>query len=164
MILVTVGSSEFPFDRLLRVLDRMPGNEALVVQHGPSAIRPAGAHCVPFLPLEELTELVRAARLVVTHAGVGSILLSLANDKRPYVVPRRRAFGETVDDHQVESARQFARAGLISLVEEPEQLAAAVLDPREEPVARLVGGGPLERDLRDYLDSVIAGPRVLEPA
>jgi UDP-N-acetylglucosamine--N-acetylmuramyl-(pentapeptide) pyrophosphoryl-undecaprenol N-acetylglucosamine transferase len=160
MILVAVGTSQFRFDRLLRAVDGLPTTEPLVVQHGPSDVRPEAARCVSFVPFHELAELIRDARVVVTHGGVGSILLSLTHGKRPFVVPRRRAFGETVDDHQVESARRFAQAGLVHLVEEPAELpsllAAAVGD--DEPV---VPAGPRElplvRDLRDYLQ------RVLEP-
>ena len=69
MILVAVGASQFPFDRLLRAVDELPRAEPLVVQHGPSAIRPVGARCLQFVPLHDLAELVREARVVVTHAG-----------------------------------------------------------------------------------------------
>jgi UDP-N-acetylglucosamine transferase subunit ALG13 len=162
MILVAVGSSQFPFDRLLRAVDDvLRRDEPLVVQHGPSELRPRGATCVPFLPMDDLARLIREARVVVTHAGVGSILLSLANGKRPCVVPRRRSFRETVDDHQLESARRFARAGLVTLVEEPRGLAdvitqaSAIYEPALEGESRLVG------DLRTYLASIL-GPRPLE--
>ena len=69
-------------------------------------------------------------------------------------MPRLRAYGETVDDHQLESARRFAEAGLVHLVEDPRQLGDAMTangddayetfaTPGEEP--QLVG------ELRDYL-------------
>lgn len=154
MIVVAVGVSEFPFDRLLRAVADVSPGERVVVQHGPSAIRPAGAECTPLLPLEQLAELVREARIVVTHAGVGSILLALANGKRPYVVPRRRRFGETVDDHQLESARRFATAGLVTLVEDPSELATAILDPTDSSVELPSGPVALVSELRDYLGEV----------
>ena len=158
MILVTVGTSRFPFDRLLRAVEALEPAEPLTVQHGPSSIQPANAVCSPFLEMDELTRLIREARVVVTHAGVGSILLSLANGKRPYVVPRRRGFNEAVDDHQLESARRFAKAGLVTLVEEPERL-GAVIDGAEadaQPLVRQDGG--LVGELREYLAVVIGQP------
>jgi UDP-N-acetylglucosamine transferase subunit ALG13 len=160
MILVAVGASQFPFDRLLRALDALPGGEALVVQHGPSAVRPANARCLKFVPMDTLAELVREARVVITHAGVGSILLSLTNGKRPLVVPRLRAFGETVDDHQLESARRFAQVGLVQLVEDPAELTAAVRTADEsdgEPI-EVGGAGSLVQELSDYLRLTIDGP------
>ena len=39
-----------------------------------------------------MVEAIRAASVVVTHAGVGSVMVSLANGKCPVVVPRRKAF------------------------------------------------------------------------
>jgi UDP-N-acetylglucosamine transferase subunit ALG13 len=155
MILVSVGASEFPFDRLLHAVAGFPSGEALVVQHGPSAVRPAGADCVPFVPLDTLATLVREARAVVTHAGVGSILFSLANGKRPYVVPRRREFGETVDDHQLESARRFAETGLVTLVEEPEELTVVLRDLRDTTIEAPTDDVPLVHELRNYIDRVV---------
>jgi UDP-N-acetylglucosamine transferase subunit ALG13 len=125
MILVTVGTSETPFDRLIRAfdVDDRP-DEELVVQHGPSSVRPRGASCVDFLPFDQLVEAIRGARLVVTHAGVGSIMTTLANGKRPIVVPRLRQFGEAVDDHQLALGRRLSESGLVVLVESPENVLA----------------------------------------
>jgi UDP-N-acetylglucosamine transferase subunit ALG13 len=155
MILVAVGASQFPFDRLLRAVEDLPGVEPVVVQHGPSEVRPSGARCMPFVPFEDLADLVRSARVVVTHAGVGSILLSLTNGTRPYVVPRRRAYGETVDDHQLESARRFAAAGLVTLVEDPQRLREALAAGATTAADVHSNGGTLVRDLAAYLAAII---------
>jgi UDP-N-acetylglucosamine--N-acetylmuramyl-(pentapeptide) pyrophosphoryl-undecaprenol N-acetylglucosamine transferase len=154
MIVVTVGSSHLPFDRLLREIDVGGFDEPLVVQHGPSRVRPAGARCVDFLPTAELATLVTDARAVVTHGGVGSILLALSNGRRPFVVPRLKAHGETVDDHQLESARRFARADLITLVEDPADLAGRI---STTTTAFASGGGEtlLVRELRDYIAAAV---------
>jgi UDP-N-acetylglucosamine transferase subunit ALG13 len=81
MILVTTGSSGGPFDRLLATVDRFGIDEEIVVQHGPSSLRPQGATCVDFVPFEQLRRLVSHARVVVSHAGVGSILLCLSSSR-----------------------------------------------------------------------------------
>lgn len=120
MIFVTIGTSE-PFDRLVRALPD-GGGEELVVQCGESSLRPEGATVHTYLPFEDLVELVRRARVVVCHAGVGTILTALANGRRPIVVPRLARFGEAVDDHQVALARRLADSGLVVLAEEPAQL------------------------------------------
>jgi UDP-N-acetylglucosamine transferase subunit ALG13 len=152
VILVTVGTNEARFDRLLEAVSTISSGERIVVQHGASGIRPAGAECVDFLPFDALVELVREARAVVTHAGVGSILVALSQGKRPLVVPRRKRFAEAVDDHQVSLAERLARAGLVTLVEDPaSQLAEAVtlasstLEQRARPTA-------LVDELRAYLE------------
>ena len=73
-----------------------------------------------------MVDAVRRARVVITHAGVGSVMVALANGKRPVVVPRRKSFGEAVDDHQLQLGRRFSAAGLVTLVEEPDHLGGAL--------------------------------------
>ena len=126
MIVVTVGTNEAPFDRLLRALDRERPAEEMLVQHGPSRVRPTGARCVEFLPYDELADEIQRARVVVMHAGVGSIMTALANGKRPVVVPRLRRFGEAVDDHQLDLGRRLHESGLVVLVESPDDVLGAL--------------------------------------
>jgi UDP-N-acetylglucosamine transferase subunit ALG13 len=149
MIFVTTGTCE-PFDRLLRAVDAASIDEELVVQHGFSAVRPRGARCVEFLPFTELVELVREARVVVTHAGVGTVLTALANGKRPVVVPRRAGAGDAIDDHQLEFARRVAAGGLVTLVEDLDDLSAA-LHGRTEAVGRIAPDRRLISELRALL-------------
>jgi UDP-N-acetylglucosamine transferase subunit ALG13 len=155
MILVATGASQFPFDRLLRAVDALPDGERIVVQHGCSTVKPARGECLDFLPMPELAALVREARAVVTHAGVGSILLCLTNGRSPLVVPRLKRFGETVDDHQLESARRFAEAGLVTLVEDPAELASALANAGDRVVAPPAREGQLVRELRTYFAETI---------
>lgn len=119
MIFVTIGATA-PFDRLLQALEPLTGEE-LVVQCGASP-GPKHATCVEYLPFDELGEHIRRARVVISHAGVGTIMRTLAAGKRPLVVPRRAQFGEAVDDHQVELARRLDDLGLVTLVEDPATL------------------------------------------
>jgi UDP-N-acetylglucosamine transferase subunit ALG13 len=158
MIFVTVGTNEARFDRLLATIDGLGAGEELIVQHGPSAIRPAGATAVDFLSFDEMVETMERARIVVTHAGVGSVMTSLLAGKRPIVVPRLHRYGEAVDDHQLPWGRRVAEAGLVVLCEDPADLAQVVasgggqLDVQLRPSRRLVG------DLREYLATAIDAP------
>jgi UDP-N-acetylglucosamine transferase subunit ALG13 len=135
MIFVTVGTNEARFDRLLQALDGVSDRERLLVQHGPSPVRPAGAESVDYLSYADLCDAIRQSRVVVTHAGVGSIMAALSNGRRPIVVPRLARFGEAVDDHQVPLARRLAESGLVTVVEELNWLAEAIdSEPESEPV------------------------------
>jgi UDP-N-acetylglucosamine transferase subunit ALG13 len=161
MILVTVGATYYPFDRLLAAVETIEHADVLV-QHGASSVRPRNARCVEFMPFEEVLEHIRAAHVVVTHAGTGSILVALANGKRPVVVPRRREFGEAIDDHQVEFARALAPSGLVTVVEDPETLSQVVagngLGNGTPPDVALEG--ELALDLGRYLRAVTDGGRL----
>jgi UDP-N-acetylglucosamine transferase subunit ALG13 len=154
-VLVTVGTNEAPFDRLLEAVSGLDlGGERVIVQHGASAVRPAGAECVDFLPYDELDDLTRRARAVVCHGGIGSVAVALAHGRRPIVVPRLRRHGEAVDDHQVPFARRLEAAGLATVVEEldrlPELLAGDQAAPMPEP------GPDLATEVAAVLDEALA--------
>jgi UDP-N-acetylglucosamine transferase subunit ALG13 len=154
VIFVTTGTCD-PFDRLLLAVDGLALHEELVVQHGISPVRPRGARCVDYLAYEELVSLVRAARVVITHAGVGSVLTALANGKQPIVVPRLAGAGDAIDDHQLEFARHAARAGIVRLVEDPHDLGEALRTGASEP-PRVVPDARLVADLRSILVAAAA--------
>ncbi len=157
MILVTTGSSGAPFERLLSAVADFDGDEELIVQHGPSRIRPAGARCIDFLPFDQLSELVGQARVVVAHAGVGSILLCGAHARRPIVVPRLARFGEVVDDHQLFLARKLDAIGAVSCVEDPAELWSVVeASPDWTSAQPTSGRSPLADDLKSYLDAILS--------
>ena len=107
MIFVTLGTHHDPFPRLIEGLQALDGDE-LVVQYGHSPAPLHAAETNQFLPFESLIEQIRTADVVVTHAGVGSILTCLRLGRTPLVVPRQSRFGEHVDDHQVELTRALA--------------------------------------------------------
>lgn len=153
MIVVTVGTNEAPFDRLLAGVAALETGEEVLVQHGPSSIRPEGASCVDFFSYDDLADAIRRARVVVMHAGVGSIMTALASGKRPIVVPRLRRFGEAVDDHQLTLGRRLHEVGLVMLVEDVGDLAGAV--ERGTPPSEIeLGANPrLVAELREFVAS-----------
>jgi UDP-N-acetylglucosamine transferase subunit ALG13 len=153
MIVVTVGTNEQPFDRLVSAAAGLDGDEPLLVQHGSSRVPHGRGEWVDFLPFEQLETHAADARVLVCHAGVGSIMLARRCGKRPIVMPRRHQLGEAVDDHQLPLARRLAEAGLVTLVEDETALAAAIRAP-EPPEAQLrkVGGADaLSADVRRVL-------------
>jgi UDP-N-acetylglucosamine transferase subunit ALG13 len=153
MIFVTVGTGEQPFDRLLRSLESLWLDEPLVIQRGSSTVSPERAACFDYLPFSDMLARMQDARVVITHAGVGSVIAALTARKRPVVVPRRRCFGEAVDDHQVEFARRLADSDLVRLVDDPRNLDSALAkgpdDRALEPAE--VEESPLVTDIRSYV-------------
>ena len=154
MIFVTLGTQRFSFDRLLRGLQGLPSGEELVVQGGASSLRPAGAVWFDFLEYAELVEQVRAARVVVAHAGVGTVLTAVREGKCPVVVPRLHRYGEAVDDHQLAFGRRLAQSGFVTLVEDPARLSEALSAASQSPPRASAPSGELVADLRDYLEGL----------
>lgn len=150
MIFVTVGTHQQPFHRLMKALEVLPAEE-LFVQYG-NAEPPAGvARAVAFQSFPEMLEAFATADVVVTHAGVGSILCATNAGHVPVVVPRLKQYGEHVDDHQVHLIRELERDGRVSVVWEMDQLADAVAaaPPRRPPVQRRPG--PLQASVKAAL-------------
>jgi UDP-N-acetylglucosamine transferase subunit ALG13 len=106
------------------------------------------------VPPEELHRLIREARVVVTHAGIGSVAAALDHGRRPVVVPRLRRFGEAVDDHQVFFARRLQAAGLVTVVEDLERL-PEVLAERDH-TAVVDAEGDLAQEIRTAIHDLLA--------
>jgi UDP-N-acetylglucosamine transferase subunit ALG13 len=162
-VFVTVGTNETRFDRLVEAAGRLvPEGERVVLQRGSSGLGAPGTDCHDFMTYQEICDHVRAARVVVTHAGVGSVAVALHHGKRPIVVPRLRRFGEAVDDHQLLFARRLAGLGLAQVVEDPADLPSAIAAaggdavsmPDPDPDLRLAIGAVVS----ELLD---AGPHAL---
>jgi UDP-N-acetylglucosamine transferase subunit ALG13 len=123
LIFVTLGTHEQQFNRLLQDVDKLPAYYERIVQYGFSTYRVSSGRCSKFFEFNEMRRLMSIASAVVTHAGVGSIVLALAAGKRPIVAPRLYQFGEHVDDHQIEIAKAFAHAGKVTLFMPGDDLA-----------------------------------------
>ncbi len=134
MIFVTVGTHHDPFARLLDALGQLDPAE-LVVQYGPGQPPPGVARAEAFMPFEQMVELFGEAEKVVTHAGVGSILLARREGHTPVVVPRRHDLGEHVDEHQAELTRALAARGTVVPVYDLAELGqiVAAAPPRRPP-------------------------------
>ena len=114
-VVVTTGTLDFSFRRLLdRLRAVLPARVQVIAQAGCDSGRLdwPGARVSATMAPDTLGSLMRAADVVVAHAGIGSALMAFEAGKSPILVPRRKRHGEHVDDHQEQIARKFARSGL----------------------------------------------------
>ncbi|MBW4643614.1 MAG: glycosyl transferase [Goleter apudmare HA4340-LM2] len=154
MILITLGTISFPFDRAILwikiLLDRQAIVEPVFIQYGSSDISLLGAHPLvtaeSMITSERLIKLVDSSRLVISHAGQGSTRL-LASRGVPFVLlPRLKRYGEHVDDHQLWFAEAVAKYGIKNFVS-LDELAQAILQPPPHFKGQLFGNPKLT----DYL-------------
>jgi exopolysaccharide biosynthesis glucuronosyltransferase PssE len=147
VIFVTLGTHEQPFERALDGLAELHLQDELVIQHGHTPRRDEPpATWIDFGSYDELLGLLRNARAVVCHAGVGTILSSLGVGKCPVVIPRLKRFGEHVDDHQLQITRAFAARGIVIPCLDPQRdLAACIARAGTSTARRPAPAG----DLRD---------------
>ncbi|MBE9009896.1 glucosyl transferase [Pseudanabaenaceae cyanobacterium LEGE 13415] len=116
MILVTVGTEQYGFDRLMSWITILMRHgliqEQVIVQYGASKRLPSNAIVHKTVPIDRFTDLIQQARLVISHCGEGSLFM-LEEIGTPYIlVPRSVRFQEHVDDHQVELAIALSSIGI----------------------------------------------------
>ncbi|MEA5442019.1 glycosyltransferase [Cyanobium gracile] len=116
MILVSVGTEQFPFNRLMHWLELLIQNqlidEDIIVQYGTCTFLPSGTTVYRLVKEDSFRELIQEARIVIAHCGEGTVLL-LDTLQKPFIlVPRSVRFQEHVDDHQVELALALSEMGV----------------------------------------------------
>ncbi len=117
MILVTLGTQDKDFSRLLVAIDNeiKKGNikEKVVVQAGCTNYTSDRMEIFDLVPPEKLNRLIDQSRLVITHGGVGSILSAIKKGKIVIAAPRLKKYGEHVNDHQKQIVKEFSEDGYI---------------------------------------------------
>jgi UDP-N-acetylglucosamine transferase subunit ALG13 len=146
VIFATCGSSHLGFDRMMEALAAFD-SDLLHVQHGPAKPPPA-ARADAYLSFAEVVEQIDKASVVVSHAGVGSILCALRAGHTPIVFPRLKRYAETVDDHQAELARALADRGSVLVAWNGEDLAAALASVPPRGLVTSVGSETLHAAVR----------------
>ena len=117
MILVTVGTEQYPFNSLMDWISLLIRegivNEEVVIQYGASTRLPDNVKISKIIPETQFKELVEQASAVIAHCGEGSTLLLEEFDKPYILVPRTVKFHEHVDDHQLEMAEDLENQGVL---------------------------------------------------
>jgi len=125
MIFLTVGTL-FPFDRLVKAVDHAVAEglikQKVFAQIGRTSFKPKYMQYVEVLDKGGFDEKVAGADYLISHAGIGNIVMALNHNKPLLVMPRMKHFKEHVNDHQVATARRFEQLGHILAAYSEEEL------------------------------------------
>ena len=119
MILVTLGTQDKQFFRLLRDIDREIEKgtikDKVIVQAGYNVGRYETKNMEMFdlIDREKFTKLVSECDFLITHGGEGSILNGVKNNKKTIACPRLAKYKEHLNDHQVQIVDEFSKLGYI---------------------------------------------------
>lgn len=127
MILVTVGM-QLGFDRLIKAMDAIAPDlgQPVIAQVGKGTYRPANMEARDNIGPAEFEALVEQSSLIVSHAGIGTVLTAARFGKPILLVPRRAGLGEHRNDHQLATVRQLAGRPGIVVAEDEAALPAAI--------------------------------------
>lgn len=125
MILVVTGT-QLPFDRLIRMLDDIAPqlDEEIVAQVNGTGYLPRHINTIDLLSPDEFDRLFSSARLIVAHAGIGTILSAMQQQKPIIIFPRIAALGEHRNEHQLATATKMKEAGWVYVATNKEELQA----------------------------------------
>ena len=103
MIFVTLGTSDYPFTRLLKQIDDLIENNIIkniTVQCGNEDYQPKNFTIIKNLNKKEFNEYLKKAEVVITHGGVGTIIDCIKMGKKVIAFPRKAEYGEAKNNHQ----------------------------------------------------------------
>ena len=130
MILVMLGTQNNDFHRLLFEIEKNIEigsiNEEVIVQAGFTKYKSNKMKIFDVTSKENLSKLINKANLIITHAGVGSIEMSLEQNKKVIAVPRLKKYGEHVNDHQKDIEQEFNKRGWLIGINDVSELSIAL--------------------------------------
>lgn len=121
-VVVTVGTMEtYGFRRLIdRLVEVLPSDVVVTWQVGATNVSGLGIDARRMIPSDELHAEMRAADVVIGHAGTGLALTCCSLGVRPILVPRSAMHDEHIDDHQQQTARYLQGLSLAAVHEAQE--------------------------------------------
>ena len=116
MILVTLGTQDKKFYRLLNVIQKVIDDgiikDKVIVQAGYSCdYKSNDMEILNLVSIEKFKKLISECDILITHGGVGSIITGLKENKKIIAVPRLKKYKEHTNDHQIQIVDNFVNDG-----------------------------------------------------
>lgn len=155
MIFVTIGT-QVPFDRFVRIIDNLATrlDEEIIVQTSTASnYKTVNVKTVEFLPPDEFNELFAQARLIVSHAGMGTILSAMQLSKPIVIFPRDVSLHEHRNNHQMATARRMEELGYVYVAYTADDIERLLLHTDLKVLHHL--GDTAQKSLTDRLSEII---------
>lgn len=145
-----------PFDRLIRMLDEIAPqlDEDIVAQVNGSGYLPRHINTIDLLPPDEFDRLFSSARLIVAHAGIGTIITAMQQQKPVIIFPRIAALGEHRNEHQLATAEKMKEAGWVYVANTKEELSELLQTPDLHPLCT-IGSSASESLVESITDFIL---------
>jgi UDP-N-acetylglucosamine transferase subunit ALG13 len=129
MIFVITGT-QAPFDRLVKCMDEIAPSltgEEIIAQIHHSKYKVKNMKAVATMKPLEFNENFSRADLIISHAGMGTIISALQNNKPTIILPRSAALGEHRNDHQLATAKILEKLKFIHVIYDEKELNTKIL-------------------------------------
>ena len=114
MIFISVGNNQQPFIRLFKkfekIYKKLPKKKPKVIcQIGYTDYSNKEFKIIKFTEKKLFNQLVQRSDLFISHAGAGSVIDSINNQKIPILLPREKKYNEHIDNHQIEFYKKLLK-------------------------------------------------------
>jgi beta-1,4-N-acetylglucosaminyltransferase len=162
MIFVTVGNDYRNFDRLLKQMDEIAPliPSEILIQRGYSRYLPKNTKHFEFVSMNNAIEYIRRSQLVISHAGIGTIILCKQYGVPIIILPRRRRYGEHMNDHQLEITKVLEERGdksIYVIYEEgqlEEKITEVLRSQKTFAPTNNIGRANLIRTIREFIEKI----------
>lgn len=134
----------FSFDRLIQAVDSIAEAaepESFFAQIGEGTYLPRHMPYARMLSRRDFMDKLKAADLLVAHAGMGSVISAMEVGTPIVMLPRRAAMGEVNTDHQLATARWLEGRPGLHVCFEDDRLKATI----DAAMAQRQAGGIMNR-------------------
>jgi len=129
MIFVTVGT-QLPFERLIRAVDEiapyLKGEKIIAQTNGGNYIA-QNIECKSYFTADEFNTIISQSRMIISHAGTGSIISALTHKKPIIIMPRRASLKEHRNEHQLATAKKMEELKFVNVTYNEHQLQKLIL-------------------------------------
>lgn len=126
MIFVTLGTQDKEFKRLLDAIEKQIElkniKDKVIVQSGYTKYESNNMEIHSLFPMEEFDKYVKECDILITHAGVGSIMTGLKNGKKVIAAARLKEYNEHANNHQLDILETFSKEGYILKLDDFDKL------------------------------------------
>ena len=130
MILVLLGTQHNEFTRLLKKIEECKINgtikEDIIVQAGFTKYETDQMKIFDMISKDVLEDLIQKADVIITHGGIGSIIMALKKHKKVIAVPRLHQFNEHINDHQKQIINVFNEKRYLIGIQDVDELPQAL--------------------------------------
>ena len=147
MIFCTTGT-QAPFDRFVQTIDEVAANlnEDFFVQA-------FNIRTVEFISPDEYSKITESARIIIAHAGIGSIISAMRQNKPLIIFPRIAKLGEHRNEHQLATAKKMSELGYAYVANNTEELKSLLTEKNLVPLHKM--GEFASKQLIDEIQKLI---------
>ncbi len=163
LIFLAIGNWHKGFDRLVKAVDELRATgiitEDVIAQIGQGKYSPTNLEAIDYCSPDEFENLIYRAKLVISHAGIGTIAQAIKHCKPVVVVPRKASLGEHFDDHQFTTAKQLEVEGKILVAYEVSELPTKIEEAKTFVPLKEESSEKIIQVVKEFIDNLAAEKR-----